>query len=80
MPALCVSHGPVHGVDMVTEYPNGLYRVVATRSDGTQVVLATRLRQDRAAAIVDALSGVSAFSSIRLEAEPKKNEDRKVNP
>ena len=44
------------------------YRVVAVRSDGTRVVLAAKLRIDRATAIVDALSDVSAFS--RLDIEP----------
>jgi hypothetical protein len=44
------------------------YRVIAIRSDGTEVVLATRLRIDHARAIVEALADVSAFS--RLEIQP----------
>jgi hypothetical protein len=46
-----------------------LYRVVAVRSDGTRVVLASNLRSDRARAIVDALSDVSAFCSLEIEPE-----------
>jgi hypothetical protein len=45
------------------------YRVVAIRSDGTQVVLATELRIDRARALVDALSDVSAFSKLEIQRE-----------
>jgi hypothetical protein len=42
------------------------YRVVATRGDGTQVVLARGLRIDRAKAIVEALADVSAFSKLEI--------------
>ena len=50
--------------------PIGLYRVVATRQDGTRVILATNLTHDRAQAIVDSLSGVSAFADIHCEPQP----------
>jgi len=49
---------------------SGLYRVVATRQDGTRVILATHLTKDRAEAIVNALSGVSAFAEIHVEPQP----------
>jgi len=53
------------------EDPRGaLYRVIATRNDGTMIVLASNLIKDRAQAIVDALAGVSAFRSMQLEREP----------
>jgi hypothetical protein len=37
------------------------------------IVLASNLNKDRAQAIVDALSGVSAFRSMQLEREPAPN-------
>ena len=46
-----------------------LYRVVAIRPDGAQVILVTDLTKERAQAIVDALHDVSAFSDLRIEAE-----------
>jgi hypothetical protein len=52
------------------EDPRGtLYRVVATRNDGTTIVLASNLTKDRAQAIIDALSGVSAFKGMQSERE-----------
>jgi hypothetical protein len=54
--------------------PRGaLYRVVATRNDGTAIVLASNLTRDRAQAIIDALAGVSAFKAMRLEREAAQN-------
>jgi hypothetical protein len=50
--------------------PIVLYRVVAIRPDGTRVILATNLTKDRAQAIVDSLSGVSAFAEIHCEPQP----------
>jgi hypothetical protein len=56
------------------EDPRGaLYRVVATRNDGTKIVLAANLRKDRAQAIIDALTGVSAFKAMQSEPEPAPN-------
>ncbi len=55
---------------MSADSRSDLYRVVAIRSDGTRVVLASNLRLDRARAIVDALSDVAAFSKIDIEREP----------
>ena len=45
------------------------YRVIAVRNDGSQVVLVTGLRVDRARAIVEALADVSAFSKLHFERE-----------
>jgi hypothetical protein len=54
--------------------PRGsLYRVVATRNDGTTIVLASNLTRDRAQAIIDALGGVSAFKAMEFEREPAQN-------
>ncbi len=56
------------------EDPRGaLYRVVATRNDGTTIVLASNLTRDRAQAIIDALGGVSAFRAMEVQREPAPN-------
>jgi hypothetical protein len=56
------------------EDPRGaLYRVVATRNDGTTIVLASNLTKERAQAIIDALGGVSAFKAMHLQREPAPN-------
>ena len=62
-------HGRARGCEMSAL--SDLYRVVATRHDGTTIVLVTHLANDRARAVVDALSPVSAFRAIEIQREPE---------
>jgi hypothetical protein len=52
---------------------NALFCVVAIRPDGTRIILARNLTKDRAQAIVDSLSGVSAFADLYIEPQIKHN-------
>ena len=49
---------------------SGLYCVIAIRNDGTRVVLAVNLTKERAQAVIDALSPVSAFKAMEIQIEP----------
>lgn len=51
----------------IRDQPGRLYRVVAVRSDKTEVVLATHLNRERAEAVAAALRDSDAFSEIRAE-------------
>jgi len=51
-----------------------LYCVVAIRTNGVRVTLATHLSKDRAEAIVEALSDVSAFLTLHIEPQPDSGE------